>query len=246
MFRRTTTRRYLALTLATSVLAAATACDDDDPAGPAQPGSVRAVHAIGNGPAVDLLVDGAALTGYSNVAFKANGAYQSVAAGSRDFVVRQNGTTTALLTANDQAITSGTRYTIVALGRAGATGALAPTFRIIPDAAAPAAGQATLRILHASPAAGNVDIYVTAPNADLANEQADFTNVAFNANPVSINLAAGTYRIRLTTAGTKTVKVDRTDIALAAGQRWLALGLGDDAPGTGAASAFEVLLRQEN
>ena len=97
MFRHT---RILPLFLATAVLAT-TACDDDEGTGPAPAGSVRAVHAIGNGPAVDLLVDGTALTGYSNVAFKANGAYQSVAAGVRDFVVRQNGTSTAILTAND-------------------------------------------------------------------------------------------------------------------------------------------------
>jgi hypothetical protein len=247
MFRRTNARRYLALFLATSVLAATTACDDDDPAGPAQPGSVRAIHAIGNGPAVDLLVDGTALTGYSNVAFKANGAYQSVTAGARDFVVRQNGTTTALLTANDQAIASGTRYTIVALGRAGATGDLAPKFRLVPDAAAPAAGKAIIRVLHASPSAGNVDVYITAPNADLANEQPDVSGVAFNNGTLTtVSLDPGTYRIRLTTAGTKTVKIDKSDVTVAAGQRWLALGLGDDAPGTGNASAFELLLRQEN
>lgn len=241
MFRHT---RILPLFLATAVLAT-TACDDDEGTGPAPAGSVRAVHAIGNGPAVDLLVDGTALTGYSNVAFKANGAYQSVAAGVRDFVVRQNGTSTAILTANDQQVASGSRYTVVALGRHGATGTLAPAFRLIPDASAPASGQATLRLLHASPAAGNVDVYITAPNADLANEQPDFNNVAFNANPVVANLAAGTYRVRLTTAGSKTVKVDRTDIALTAGQRWLGVALGDDAPGSGSASAFEILLRQE-
>src|SRR5688500_1160230 len=122
--------RMLPLFLATAVLAVATACsDDDEPIGPAPAGSVRAVHAIGNAPAIDLLVDGTALTGYSNVAFKANGAYQSVAAGTRDFVVRQNGTTTALLTANDQQVASGSRYTVVALGRAGAAAPLAPAFR---------------------------------------------------------------------------------------------------------------------
>jgi len=243
MFRHT---RILPLVLATAVLAGTTACDDDEGTGPVQPGSVRAIHAIGNGPAVDLLVDGTPLTGYGNVAFKASGAYQTVAAGVRDFIVRQNGTTTAILTANDQQIASSARYTVVALGRAGATGALAPAFRLIPDAAAPAANQATLRLLHASPAAGNVDVYITAPGADLATEQADFGNVAFNANPVVASLAAGTYRIRLTTAGTKTVKVDRNDVTVAAGQRWLGVALGDDAPGTGNASAFEIVTRQEN
>src|SRR5688500_8433902 len=103
--------RFLSLFLATSVLLGATACDDDDDGtGPAQDGRVRPITAIGNGPAVDLLVDGQALTGYTNVGFKAASAYQNVSAGARDFVVRQNGTTTVLLTANDQAIASGTSY----------------------------------------------------------------------------------------------------------------------------------------
>ena len=240
--------RILPLFLATAVLATTTACDDDDePIGPAPAGSVRAVHAIGNGPAVDLLVDGTALTGYSNVAFKAASPYQSVAAGARDFVVRQNGTTTAILTANDQQVASGSRYTIVALGRAGGAEAVAPKFRLIADAAAPATGKAVIRVLHASPAAGNVDVYITAPNADLANEQPDVAGVAFNNGTLTtISLDPGTYRIRLTTAGSKTVKIDRTDVALAAGQRWLGVALGDDAPGTGAQSALELLLRQEN
>lgn len=239
--------RFLSLFLATSVLLGAAACndDDDDGTGPAPQGRVRVVHAIGNGPAIDALVDGQALTGYTNVAFKANGAYADVAPGTRDFVLRQNGTQTAVVTANDQTVASNTGYTLVALGRAGAAGDLAPKFKFLPDAAAPAAGQATVRVLHASPAAGALDVYITAPDADLANEQADFTNLAFNANPVVANLAAGTYRVRLTTAGTKTVKIDRNDVALTAGQRWLGVALGDDAPGTGAASAFELLLRQE-
>ena len=242
MFRPT---RSLSALLATSLLLGVAACDDDEGTGPAPQGSVRVVHAIGNGPALSALVDGQALAGFTNVAYKANGNYAGVAAGTRDFALRPVGSQTALVTANDQAVASGVRYTLVALGRAGAAGALAPTFRYVADAAAPAQGKATLRLLHASPAAGNVDVYITAPNADLANEQADFTNVAFNANPSVANLAAGTYRIRLTTAGTKTVKLDLNNVALVAGQRWLAIGLGDDAPGTGNASAFEIITRQE-
>lgn len=245
MFR---SNRSLSLLLATSLLVATTACHDDNGTAPVQHGTVRVVHAIGNGPALDVLVDGQALTGYTNVAFKANGAYQNVAVGARDFVLRQNGTQTALLTLNDQQVAANAGYTLVALGRAGAAAgtAFAPTLRLIPNATIPAGGQATLRLLHASPAAGNVDVYITAPNADLAAEQPDFANVAFNGNPVSTGLAPGTYRIRITAAGTKTVKIDKNDIVLAAGQRWLAIALGDDAPGTGAQSAFDVLLRQEN
>ena len=244
----TRSNRVLQLFLATAVLAGTTACDDDDEGtGPAQNGQVRAIHAIGNGPAVDVRVDDAALTGYTNVAFKANGQYAAVAAGTRDFAVRQTGQTTALVSLNDQAIAANGNYTLVALGRAGGTGALAPALRLIANAPAPAANQATIRILHASPSTGAVDVYVTAPNADLATEQPDASNVLYNAQALtSIAVPAGTWRIRLTPTGTKTVRIDRTDVAVAAGQRWLGLALGDDAPGTGASSALEILLRQEN
>ena len=241
-----TATRALSTLLATSLLLGVAACDDDDDGtNPTPQGRVRVVHAIGNGPAIDALIDGQALAGHTNVAFKANPAYVNVATGTRDFVLRQTGTQTAVLTANDQAVASGVGYSLVALGRAGATGALAPAFRYVTDAATPAQGKATLRLLHASPAAGNVDIYITAPNADLAAEEPDFSNVAFNAAPSTASLDAGTYRVRLTTTGTKTVKIDRTDIALTAGQRWLGIAVGDDAPGTGNTSAFEILMRQE-
>lgn len=246
MFRTPRTPRTLSLLLATSALLATTACDDDDPVTPVQQGRVRVLHAIGNGPAVDVRVDDQALTGYTNVAFKAASPYRAVAAGTRDFAIRQTGQATNLLTLADRAIAGGTDYTLVALGRSGGAGPLAPALRLIADQANPGAGQATIRLLHASPSAGAVDVYVTAPDADLADEQPDASNVAFNANPTSVSLPAGTYRIRITPTGTKTVRIDRSDVVVTAGQKWLAVALGDDAPGAGQASAYEVVLRQEN
>ena len=237
--------RFLTLFLATAALVGTTACDDDDDGtGPTQTGRVRVVHAIGNAPAVDVTVDGAAA--FTNVAFRNTPVYANVAVGARDFGVRATGTAANLLTVADVPVAAGVDYTAVALGRLGAAGALAPTVRLIVDDAAPPAGQASVRVLHASPAAGDVDVYVTATDANLANEAPDIIDLEFNENPPVANIPAGTYRIRVTPTGTKTVAIDVNNVTLAGGQKWLAIALGDNAPGTGNPSAFELRLVPEN
>ena len=237
--------RFLSLFAATSILLGATACDDDDDAtGPDAQGRVRAIHAIGNAPAVDVLVDGSVVTPAAGLTFGSKTNYLAANAGTRQLAVRATGTTASLLTLSPSVV-AGTDYTVIAAGRLGATSG--PTPRLIPvtDPAAPGAGQASIRVVHASPAAGNVDVYVTAPNADLANEQADFTNVAFGAVAPPLVVPTGTYRFRVTPTGSKTVAIDVNNVAVAAG-RFIAIAVGDNAPGTGSATPFGILLFPEN
>ena len=236
--------RFLSLFLATSVLLGVAACDDDDEGtGPTSQGRVRAVHAIGNAPAVDIVADNAVVR--EDLAFGQKSNYLSVGAGTRQLAVRAANQTANLLTLSP-AVAANTDYTLIAAGRLGATSG--PTPRLIPvtDAAAPPSGQASIRVVHASPAAGNVDVYATAPNADIAAATPVLTNVAFGAVETPLNVPAGTYRFRVTPTGTKTVAIDANNVAVAAGQKFIAIAVGDNAPGTGAASAFNILLFPEN
>lgn len=215
---------------------AVTACDDDDPISPSTTALVRVVHASPDAPNVDVLVDGAAVL--TNVPFKAASDYLSVPTGNRNLRIRAAGTSTVVIDQNASVIAGGT-YTILATGR---VASIAPLV-LQDNLANPAAGNIKLRLVHASPTAGNVDIYVTAPDASIATTAPTLANVAFRAASSYLEVPAGTYRVRITPTGTKTVAIDVNNVALAAGQIRTAVAV--DAPG-GGAPLGAILLADKN
>jgi len=228
------TRPTIALALLATI--ALGACDDDDPIAPATTAQVRVVHASPDAPNVDVLVDGAAVL--TNVPFKGSSNYLDVPAGSRNLRVRATGTSTVVI---DQtaAVTAGKRYTVLATGR---VASIAPLV-LEDDLVAPGAGNVKLRLVHASPSAGNVDIYVTAPGASIATVAPTVPNVPFRAASNYLEVPAGTYRVRITPVGTKTVAIDVNDVALTAGQVRTAIAV--DAIGGGTPLAA-ILLADRN
>ena len=69
------------------------------------------------------------------------------------------------------------------------------------------AANAKVRIVHASPNAGEVDIYVTAVGANINNEMPTLASIPFKANTGYIALAAGDYDVTVTAAGSKTAAI---------------------------------------
>lgn len=228
------TRPTIALALLATI--ALGACNDDDTTAPVSTAQVRVVHASPDAPNVDVLVDGAAVL--TNVAYKASSTYLDVPAGSRNLRVRATGTSTVVI---DQtaAVTAGKRYTVLATGR---VASIAPVV-LEDDLTAPAAGNVKLRLVHASPTAGAVDIYVTAPGASIATATPTLASVPFRAASGYLEVPAGTYRVRITPAGSKTVAIDVNDVALAAGQVRTAVAV--DAPG-GGTPLSAILLADRN
>ncbi len=103
-------------------------------------------------------------------------------------------------------------FSVVAYGNAGALRQVV----LDDNLAAPAEGKTQLRVLHAAPDAGAVDVYVTATVDTLANSTAVLTGATFGgalAAPLTLN--SGTWRVRITAAGSRTdVRLDLPAVVL--------------------------------
>jgi hypothetical protein len=224
-------------TFAFALLAVAltAACsDDDDNAGPASESRVRVVHASPDAPAVDVLVDGTRVL--SDVPYTTASGYLTVDAGSRNLKVNAAGTSTSVIDAN-VTLADGADYTVIAGGLLADIAPIVAT----DDNAAPASGNVKLRVVHGAPSAPAVDVYVTAPGADLSTTAATLSNVAFGAVSGYLEVPAGTYQVRITPTGSKTVAIDAGSVTLSSGQVRTAIAL--DAEGGGA--PFSVLLLED-
>jgi hypothetical protein len=198
-------------------------CSDDNN-GPSATGQVRVVHGSPDAPAVDVLVDNKiVLTG---VAYKDASGYLPVPTGSRNIKVNATGTTTTVINAN-AVINKDASYTVIATNLVATIEPLV----LLDDLTSPAAGNIKVRLVHGAPNVGAVDIYVTAPGADLATATPALTAVPFKGASGYLEVPAGSYQVRVTPAGTKTVALDTGTLTLAAGQ--IRTGIAVEAPGGG-------------
>jgi len=211
-------------------------CSDDDTTAPAQNARVRVLHASPDAPNVDVLVDNQVVL--TNVPFKTASDYLSVPAGARNLKVRVTGTSTIAIDVTPS-LTASTDYTVIARGLV----ANIATLLLTDDNTPPTAGNVKVRLVHGAPSAPNVDIYVTAPGADINTATPTLTNVPFAAASSYLTVPAGSYRVRITPAGTKTVAIDTGTLTLAAGQ--IRTGVAVDAVGGGAPFSA-VLLADRN
>jgi len=224
--------KLLSLLFAASALTAA--CSDDDNTGPDGDTRVRVVHASPDAPDVDVQVDDAEVLG--DVPYLTASGYLDVPAGDRNLKVNAAGTTTTVIDA-DVTLVDGTDYTVIA---SGLVAAIAPIV-LEDDNSAPAAGTVKVRAIHGAPSAPAVDIYVTAPGADLTAATPALTNVEFGDVADYIEAPAGDYQVRVTPTGTKTVVIDSGTLTLVSGQVRSAIAV--DATGGGA--PFDLLLLED-
>ena len=222
--------KLLTLLLAATALTAA--CDDDDNTGPEGEARVRVVHASPDAPNVDVLLDDNRVL--SDVTYLASSDYLEASAGEHNLKVNAAGTATTAIDA-DVTLADGADYTVIA------------SDLVARDHADRAAG----RQLHACvrqrsssrhsrrPSAPAVDVYVTAPGADLETALPVLTGVEFGDVADYLEVPAGDYQVRVTPAGTKVVALDSGTLTLESGQVRTAIAV--DAPGGGAPFDFLLL-----
>jgi hypothetical protein len=193
-----------------------TACSDDDDATVVEPvepemSYIRVIHAGSDAPLVNVVANGNALL--SNVDYAMASDLIEVSATSYDIdvdaVLADGSTLTvleALLDAQDDM-----EYTAIALGSV-ADNTLSlklienPTMDI-------AAGYARVQVLHGAPLVGTVDIYVTAPDADIS-ATAPTLSASYLDVSTQIEVPASDYQIRITASGMKDVVYDSGSVAL--------------------------------
>src|ERR1700674_933221 len=126
---------------------------------------IRVVHAISDGPALDIDVNTTKV--FTNISFTGvqptPPAYTKVASGGDTLQAVDTGTTTVVIANTSASLSGSSQYTVVMTGFLNGQGATAPTFYTIPDNnAAPTSGNVEFRIIDASANTpiGGFDVYI--------------------------------------------------------------------------------------
>ena len=223
-------RTSLALLAAAAFLTGCGTKDAADPLSPGPQGRVRFVSLITDTTrgrvnailesvlfGVDLTY---ASTTPSSLPAPATAIYKAILTGTRSLVLRRTIDTTATVSTFTLSIATSADYTVYATGGAAASPIVA--FVTTDTNTIPVLGAVRVRVVHLSPSAGNVDVFVTAVGADLSTATPTLANVAYQGSAYLPSVAAGTYQVRAVPAGTApaaraaSVSINLASVALAA------------------------------
>lgn len=228
-----------------------TACDDDDDpvsnfttsSNDIDQASVRVIHASPDAPPVNVKLDG--VTAIVDLDYAESSNYASIAAGDYDIAVEGiiPGGNLDVITVPDFDFADDSRTTIIAVNPVATIKPLV----IADSSATPGANEIALRVVHASPTAPAVDVYLTAPGVDINTVTPAFS-FSFEEDIDAGAVAAGTAQIRVTLAGTKTVVYDTGSVDLGpfAGQKLLLAALSTVNPTSQAAAPISILVATDN
>jgi len=235
--------KALPVTLALAALSFfATSCGSSNQA------QIRVVHAIPDGPALDIDVNTTKVI--TNIAFggvqPTPPAYTKVASGNVTVQAFDTGTTTNPIfgtngvTAN---LSGSSQYTIVLAGFLNGLGNNAPAvLQKTDNNTAPTSGNVEFRIIHAAPSSpGAVDVYIVPPGTDITQvNPPTIQGLVFQqASSPYTSVAAGTYSVIVTISGSKTPFITQ-DFPLPAAGMIRTLVLVDNAGGGNPQSWLEL------
>lgn len=202
----------------------------------ATPASLRVIHASPDTDAVDVVVDDRfADPLVTGLAFPDVTGYLEPPPGNYNVKVGPTGLVAgATVIDADLSLDAGQVYTVIA---AGLLAEIEPLVLI--DDPRAIATEARVRLVHGSPSAGPVDIYVTAPGIDIAGIAPAFSSVPFKGDTGYVALAAGDYEITVTLAGSQTIAIGPVPVSLEAGNLYGAIAR--DAAGGGLPAGLILL-----
>jgi hypothetical protein len=214
--------------------------DDDDKA------KIRVIHASPDAPAVNVLLDNS--TAITSLDYAESSGFQTINAGFRDVTVEAliPGGNLNVISVPDFPLAKDSRNTVIAVDNTASIEA----FVAEESAASPASDEVAVAVVHASPDAQAVDVYVTAPGTDVSdpNVQPNFT---FDFKDPAVDagaLPAATYDITVTATGTKTVAYNISDVDLSpfAGQKLLIAAVSTTSATNKEASPIKLLVATDD
>ena len=193
---------------------------------------VRVIHAAADAPNVDVTLNNAADPQITDLAFQSATDYINVAEGDYLVDVAATGGTPQVLDDVEFSLEATMSYSIYAVGALGddslALQALTEQRRSIATAA-------QLQVVHASPSAGNVDIYLTAAE-DISDADPVVADVPFDVEGLvstgSLQVTPGEYYATVTAAGTKTAAIGPVLFNLEGGGIYTVIAVDADGGGT--------------
>ncbi len=169
-----------------------TGCSNDD--NDNETSSVRIIHASADAPPVDIKLNNAVAV--PGLDYPESTGFVNIAAGTYDVAVDAivPGGNLEVITVNDINFAEDQRYTVVAIGDTTSIS----EFVAEESAATPAADEVAISVLHAATSVqgANVDVYVTAPGADITGLDANFS-FDFKGQFDAGALPAAEYQIRV-------------------------------------------------
>ncbi|NVJ50282.1 MAG: DUF4397 domain-containing protein [Gammaproteobacteria bacterium] len=202
------------------------------------PADLRVVHASPDAPAVDVIVNDGATPLVANLAYPDATGFVSVDAATYNVKVAPTGTTNAVIDA-DLTLEQGETYSVLAVNEVASIEPL-----VLNSDRRRVATESKVQIVHGSPSAGNVDIYVTAQGADIANIEPTIADFAFKQTTDGfVALPPGDYDISVTVTGTKTIAIGPLPVSLSGGSLYTIIARDAARPNPGdAATPFGVIL----
>ncbi|WP_185967964.1 DUF4397 domain-containing protein [Thalassotalea sp. PS06] len=182
---------------------------------------VRVVHAAADVPNVDILVNGNKVDALSNAPFTGVTGNVPVDPGTYmvDTVLTADNSVVGIT--GDLMLEADMKYTVNAVGTLSGDDDAPLEYYVQMDTGRMVATEAQVRLTHAHPSVGNVDIYVTA-DGDIANVDPVWSDVPFKADTGFASLPPGDYVVQVTLTGTKTIAIDTGMITLMGGKVYAA------------------------
>jgi Domain of unknown function (DUF4397) len=181
--------------------------------------ALRVIHGSPDAPNVDVIInDDFANPAVSNLPFGEATAFATVPIAPFNVKVVVTGTTGPAVIDTTVDLEPGDEISVAALRNVAEIEAF-----VYAEDQRGIATEARLRLIHGSPTAGPVDIYVTAPFADLTNLEPNFAGVLIGQDTGYVPLAAGSYDVTVTAAGSKVPAIGPVAVNLAAGEIYTAV-----------------------